>query len=289
MIFDSAGSLYGTASWGGNCNLTNGCGGIVYKLSPPTVTGNPWTETVLYTFLGSPEGARPQSTPLFDASGKLYGTTIAGESSAGCAVDGGCGTIIQLTPPSTAGDSWTEKVLYTFGSQSSDGSVPRSGLVFAKAGIFYGVTEEGGTSSQGTVYQLTAPTTSGGNWSETILYSFGGSDGSSPFGAPALGSNGSIYGLTSFGGSESRGSIFQLAPPTVSGDPWTETSLYSFQSLEYPLAGLTLGNGGWLYGTTMGGVLQADCATSRSGQNIGCGEVFFAREIGIDVQEIARS
>jgi uncharacterized repeat protein (TIGR03803 family) len=272
QTFDKAGNLYGTASWGGVCNNSYGCGGVVYELSPPTVAGDPWTETVLYTFLMSADGARPQSTPLFDASGKLYGTTILGGSAADCGLTGGCGTIFQLTP-STSGGSWTEKVLYTFGSQPYDGLEPRSGLVFAKPGIFYGVTELGGTSSRGTVYQLTAPASSGGSWSESILYSFGGSDGSGPFGAPALGTDGSIYGLTMFGGND-QGNVFQLAPPAVSGDPWTETSLYSFNSQEYPVAGLTLGKGGWLYGTTTGGVEQVACATSKTGQNIGCGEVF---------------
>ena len=273
LTFDKAGNLYGTTIWGGICNLSYGCGGVVYELSPPTVAGNAWTETVLYTFLQSPDGAQPQSTLLFDASGKLYGTTILGGSSAECGLVEGCGTIFQLTPPSTSGGAWTETVLYTFGSQGFDGVAPRSGLVFAKPGIFYGVTEEGGASSRGTVYQLTAPTSSTGIWSETILYSFGGSDGSGPFGAPVLGSDGSIYGVTTFGGTD-RGNVFQLAPPAVNGDPWTETSLYSFNSTQYPLAGLTLGKGGWLYGTTMGGVVEGDCATSRSGQNIGCGEVF---------------
>jgi hypothetical protein len=270
LTFDKAGNLYGTASGGGICNLSYGCGGVVYELSPPTVAGDPWTETVLYTFLQTPDGAQPQSTPLFDASGKLYGTTVEGGD---CGSNTGCGTIFQLTPPSTPGGSWTETVLYSFGTQPFDATGARSGLVFAKPGVFYGVTEEGGTAGRGTVYQLTAPATSGGSWSESVLYSFGGSDGSGPFGAPALGSDGSIYGMTIYGGND-EGNVFQLTPPAVSGDAWTETSLYQFNSRAYPVAGLTLGQGGWLYGTTMGGVEAGDGGTSRSGQNIGCGEVF---------------
>ncbi len=274
LVFDKARNLYGTATYGGICNFNAfGCGGVVYELSPPTVAGDPWTEATLYSFLSVPDGAQPQSTPVFDASGKLYGTTILGGSSVACGLDQGCGTIFQLTPPSTAGGEWTETDLYAFGSQTNDGFEPRSGLVFAKSGVFYGVTEGGGTSGRGTVYQLSAPASSGGSWSESILYSFGGSNGDSPFGAPTLGNDGSIYGSTMAGGN-GLGNVFQLAPPAASGDPWTETSLYSFESKEYPLAGLTLGKGGWLYGTTTGGMGGGDCATSKTGQNIGCGEVF---------------
>jgi len=263
LVFDKVGNLYGTTTLGGNCNLTFGC------------AGDPWTETVLYAFNAGTDGFEPQSTPLFDAAGNLYGTTILGGSSAGCGLDEGCGTIFQLTPPSSSGGAWTEKILHTFGTQAGDGWEPRSGLVFAKPGVFYGVTEGGGDRSLGTVYQLTAPSSSGGNWTVSVLYSFTGVDGLSPFGAPTLASNGTIYGLTSFGGSSERGNIFQLTPPVANGDPWTETSLYQFNSFAYPLGGLTLGKGGWLYGVTLGNISGGlTCATSSTGQNRQCGEVF---------------
>jgi hypothetical protein len=49
-------------------------------------------------------------------------------------------------------------------------------LLFDSAGNIYGTTPTGG-SGQGVVYQLT---NSGGNWSETPIHIFNGSDGKAP-------------------------------------------------------------------------------------------------------------
>jgi hypothetical protein len=71
-----------------------------------------------------------------------------------------------------------------------------------------------------------------------------------------------------------KGNVFQLTPPSAPGNPWVETSLTSFGQSAYPLAGLTLGKGGWLYGATMGGIVAETCETGSQGQQLGCGQVF---------------
>jgi uncharacterized repeat protein (TIGR03803 family) len=80
LLLDSAGNLYGTATEGGlknsNCDAS-GCG-LVFKLAP--TSGGWWIPTTLYEF-GSTDGAFPQSTPLLDAAGNLYGTTVSGGAS----------------------------------------------------------------------------------------------------------------------------------------------------------------------------------------------------------------
>jgi uncharacterized repeat protein (TIGR03803 family) len=101
LIFDDAGNLYGTTVSGGSCS-TNDCG-TVFELSPPTLPGDAWTETVLHSFAGFPDGSRPAAGLVFDATGNLYGTTANGGSSS-C----GCGTVFELTPPSQPGGMWTE-------------------------------------------------------------------------------------------------------------------------------------------------------------------------------------
>ena len=50
-----------------------------------------------------------------DASGNLYGTTGSG------GVNDRRGTVFELTPPATSGESWTESILWSFGS-GTDGS-----------------------------------------------------------------------------------------------------------------------------------------------------------------------
>jgi uncharacterized repeat protein (TIGR03803 family) len=52
----------------------------------------------------------------------------------------------------TAAD--TEKVLYSFGSQSGDGHSPEAGLVFDTKGNIYGTTIAGGADDAGTVFEV---------------------------------------------------------------------------------------------------------------------------------------
>ena len=76
------------------------------------------------------------------------------------------------------------------------------------------------------MFKLTPPPLSGGAWTETVLYSFGGpfsGDGSSPLAGLVFGPFGALYGTTSVGGSNDGGTVFKLTPPPFSGGAWTET------------------------------------------------------------------
>ena len=103
-----------------------------------------------------------------------------------------------------------EQVLYSFGG-GSDGAYPHASLIFGSKGELYGTTEFGGASGLGTVFQLSPPTSSGGNWTETVLHNFGsGSDGAEPFAALILGSKGELYGTTEEGGASGKGTVFKI-------------------------------------------------------------------------------
>src|ERR1039458_659821 len=105
LVFDSAGSLYGTTEEGGNLNTCTGSGcGTVFKLTPNQSGG--WTESVLHRFKGGKDGDSPSGL-TFDAAGSLYGTT-GGANGEPC--NDNCGTIFKLTLNSDG--SWTESVLY---------------------------------------------------------------------------------------------------------------------------------------------------------------------------------
>jgi hypothetical protein len=56
-----------------------------------------------------------------------------------------------------------------------------------------------------------------------VLYSFSGTDGSSPSGV-TFGPSGVLYGTTWVGGTNNDGVVFELVPPT-SGGSWTELTL----------------------------------------------------------------
>jgi uncharacterized repeat protein (TIGR03803 family) len=210
LVADHAGNLYGTTAGGGSSSCIAGCG-TVFQLAPPAAQGGPWTEAVLYRFTGGTDGAAPESNLIFDASGNLYGTTAGGGDASSD------GTVFRLMPPSAPGGAWTETVLYRFAGHS-DGKVPLAGLVFDQKGNLYGTTVFGGTTSAGTVFQLTPPATAGAAWTETVLHTFGhGNDGLDPEAGLVLDNRGALYGTTI------TGTVFKLTPPN-----WTENVLFNF-------------------------------------------------------------
>jgi uncharacterized repeat protein (TIGR03803 family) len=129
---------------------------------------------------------------------------------------------ILLPRPAAAQAAY--ETIYSF-KGSPDGADPKGALLIAKDGALYGTTYAGGTSVDGTVFELTHAT--GGPWQETVLHNFSGSDGQYPASTLVFGSTGSIYGTTSRGGG-GGGVIFEMTPPSTAGGAWTETVLYSF-------------------------------------------------------------
>jgi uncharacterized repeat protein (TIGR03803 family) len=237
VVMGADGSLYGTTGFGGIYGA-----GTVFQLTP--VSGG-WNETVVYSFTGGSDGGYPQSGVIFSAGGAIYGTTSAGGAA-------GLGTVFELT---SGPGVWTETVLYSF--SGSDGAYPYASVVLAASGALYGTTELGGALGYGVVFELTPPTVSGGAWTETVLYSFtGGDDGAFPYAGVAIDGKGDLFGTAAFGGTSQKGTVFKLTPPAKSGGAWTETVLHNFTGSDggFPYAGVILGTGGVLYGTTTGGV-----------------------------------
>jgi uncharacterized repeat protein (TIGR03803 family) len=210
------------------------------------------TETVIYSFLGPPDGAAPQASLVADAAGNLYGTAPGGGTGVNC-----CGIVFELSPPATVGGAWTETILHTFlEGNANDGRFPLGTLIFDKLGNLYGTSAEGGTAGFGSVFELSPPTTSGGDWTETILWGFAsGSGGSQPSGKLVMDAKGNLYGTTAKGGGDpcGCGSVFELLTPKTSGEAWTHKVLYNFGTVAGD--GVNIGpdlllRDGILYGTT---------------------------------------
>jgi uncharacterized repeat protein (TIGR03803 family) len=253
LVFDGAGSLYGTTLYGGYGN-----GGVVFKLTPDA--DGAWTEKVLYSFCSQQkctDGDGPSSL-IFDA-GNLYGTTgYGGLPTCGSA---GCGTFFQLSRDATG--KWSHKILHTF--HGWDGALPFS-LVFDAAGNLYGATEFGGRAliDGGTVFKLTPD--GNGQWTEAVLHSFYRQK--FPSSPVIFDAAGNLYGLTYAGGTYGIGTAFKL---TLDSNRWNSQSLYSFQRKRgaSPEGNLIMDAGGNLYGTTTtGGVSNSNCLGNF------CGVVF---------------
>jgi len=248
--------LYGTTSAGGSSGA-----GTVFQLTPP-VGGGAWTETVLYTFTGSPDGCGTTGQPACDGAGPLggviigtggalFGTTFGGGSVVikGVVTPTGAGTVFQLTKPTGGTGPWTEKLIYNF-QGGKDGSGPQSALI-DKNGVLFGTTCCG---TEGTVFDLREAT---GTWTKNTVYSFAGY----PIGAfPTsliIDANGVLYGSTTSGGTGGMGIVFSLTQPTTKGKPWTLATIHNYTGGTdggSPYGALVLGPKGVLYGTvTIGG------------------------------------
>ena len=139
--------------------------------------------------------------------------------------------------------TYVEKVLYSFGTNSEDGTNPQSSLILDTSGNLYGSTSTGGLHQAGIVFKIDPL----GN--ETILYNFtGGIDGGNPNGALLL-TAGKIYGTTTHGGSQGNGTVFEISAQK-------ERVLYSFQGGTdgiTPSSSIVGDAGGNFYGTTVSG------------------------------------
>jgi uncharacterized repeat protein (TIGR03803 family) len=223
FVIGPAGNLFGTASGGGKYGA-----GVVFRLSQ---SGE---EKVLYNFTGGADGANPNSSLIFDASGNLYGTTYAGGAN-------GDGTVFEVT------QAGIETVLYSFAG-GTDGANPMSKLTLDAAGNLYGTTFYGGAYGAGTVFEVVK----GGT--ENLLHSFGnGTDGANPEAGINITAKSMIFGTTSAGGADGYGTVFALTP---SESGWKEAILHNFALQSdggTPYAGLVFDSKGNLYGTTTDG------------------------------------
>src|SRR5271157_3231541 len=203
-------------------------------LAPGSAQAQTYTESVLHSFPGSPDGANPYAGLVRDAQGNLYGTTVNGGAQAK-------GTVFKVDA------TGNETVLYSFTGAGGDGANPEAGLVPDAQGNLYGTTYAGGASNAGTVFKVDTT----GN--ETVLYSFtgAGGDGAGPTGLLVRDAQGNLYGTTVFGGASGKGTVFKA---DATGN---ETVLYSFTGAggdgANPEAGLVPDAQGNLYGTTDAG------------------------------------
>jgi hypothetical protein len=255
LVPDGSGGFYGITHAGGGSNCSGyGCG-TFFHLNPPTQTGGAWTDTVLYSFQGTPDVSQPDFDLVKDKAGNFYGTTELGGQN-------NWGAVFELSPPAQQGGAWTETILYNF-TDGLDGGIPEGGVVFGFGGALYGTAVYGGPSKTGNcypdgcgvVFQLSPPAQQDGAWTESPIYNFPANPNFGQDMKLATNQSGKLFGTTQYLGSNSLGSVFSLTPPAAEGDPWTERDIYSFTGgidELWPLAGVIFDNAGNLYGTTNG-------------------------------------
>ena len=220
LFADASGNLYGTAG-GFDSDANNG---TLFRESGGTLT-------TLATFNGT-NGEGPQGPLIRDAGGNLYGTTgFGGQGYSG--FDTGDGTVFK-----ESGGIITD--LATF--NGTNGKTPSSGVIFGPNGNLFGMTEDGGLSGDGTVFELNPNTDI-----LTTLFSFNATIGDFPLNGDLIfGPNGNLFGTAQEGGAHGDGIIFELNPNT---DALTTLFTFSGANGKNPKDGLVMDASGNLYGT----------------------------------------
>lgn len=288
VAFDTKGNLYGTTTGGG----AHG-DGTAFQLMPGS--SGKWNKRILYSFCALPrcaDGALPESTPVFDAAGDLYGTTNGTSfelspgrngwtfkviynagSASGYAIDasgklyGADGGVWELF---RRADGWSETFLHTFCSRKEcrDGDNALASPTLDAMGNLYGTTGFGGGNNApecsigcGVAYQV--QNVGGGKWKYRVLHRFAAfpQDGLMPQAGVTLDGKGNVYGTTLYSGTSS-GTVFELSPQPDGS--WKEAILYNFPNSDKnggaPAGGVTFDNQGNLYGTaSAGGDLNCSC------------------------------
>jgi len=199
---------------------------------------------LIYSFGGGSDGEYTDTELVVDRAGNLYGTSVQGGMFGG-------GTVFQVTP------AGVHTVLYNF-TGGADGGEPYKGVTLDAEGNLYGTAVTGGGGSCeggcGVVYKLA---NSGGTWTQTVIHTFTGADGSGPGSPVSFDSRGNLYGTAPTGGANGMGTLYRMSPDGSGG--WTFRIIHTFTGGADGGGGaagrLLIDAGGNLYGVcTVGGV-----------------------------------
>jgi hypothetical protein len=311
------GDIYGTTSAGGNASacgsdngIADGCG-TLFQLAK---SKNKWTETVLHRFKGGADGELPFAAPSFDAAGNVYGSTNQGGSSnsnsaRGTARDScdGTGTVFAFNKTGLVladlwfsicdaeGPAFADAVITTLanGELTPPPSAAPSAFAnlsasrkAANGAIF--TTEGGGHANEcapldnngcGVVAELAEPANGKTPWSLKILHEFDSKDGALPNGNLVANGDDTLYGVATYGGSNSStcqtetfgkngcGVLYKLVKK---GSDWAWAgAIYKFPGGAHGAGpnGELLSHKGKIYGMT------AEGGSTACG-NGGCGTIF---------------
>lgn len=226
------GFLYGTTYSGGGFGF-----GILYRMA------NDGTAfTILRHFGQTFDGKYPLGRLFEGGDGFLYGTASEGGTN-------DYGMVFRVLRNGTGYHH-----MYSFTAAGDDGQSPNAGVVqySSELGAVYGTTPYGGTNGfGGVVFRLAT----NGTYSVLRHFDVVTPGPTAPFGGVTVASDGVLYGLSRFGGTNDTGAIFKI---NRDGSGFgVLRSFDAFNDGAQPLGSLLDGSDGLLYGaTTEGGTNQ---------------------------------
>jgi uncharacterized repeat protein (TIGR03803 family) len=226
LIQAGNGKLYGLTSNGGTSN-----NGVLFEFDTQTST-----YTKKFDFVNATTGTKSFGSLLQAANGKLYGMTVGGGTS-------NYGVLFEYNITTA---TCTKKIDFT---GTANGRAPRSTLMQAANGKIYGMTQYGGTSDRGVLFEydtLTSTCTKKFDFTDATT-------GGTPLGTLLQFDNGKLYGVTTTGGAGNSGVIFEYDPGNSSYTMKIELTVATLGNSPY--GSLMQASDGKLYGMTrQGGV-----------------------------------
>ncbi len=220
LLYASNGKLYGMTSEGGVNAL-----GVFFEFDPITKQ-----YLKILDFTGLPNGSLPQSSLMQASNGLIYGLTVKGGAN-------NKGVIFEYNIVSGA---FSKKHDFVYLS----GAEPYSKLIQAYNGKLYGLTRTGGANGKGVLFEYNIINNT---YSKKIDFD-GISKGEAPFGTLLEASNGKLYGLTSNGGTNSAGVLFEY---NITTDTFTKRHDFSNSTTgSIPLGKLVQAANSKMYGVT---------------------------------------
>ncbi|NNM94791.1 MAG: T9SS type A sorting domain-containing protein [Bacteroidia bacterium] len=224
VIQASNGIFYGMAPYGGIYNL-----GGIFIYNP--LTGK---DTIVLNF-DYIDGELPNGSLMQASNGKLYGLTSYGGIY-------GYGVLFSIDP-----NTFIPTVLVNF--RSTTEANPMGSLIQASDGYLYGLSSNGGSSNNGTLFRFNTATNK-----DSILLSFsGGGKEANPNGSLIQASNGLLYGMSEFGGSIGYGTIFSYNTSTFKDSVLVNFSGSGANPGANPMGSLVQASNGLIYGMTGNG------------------------------------
>ena len=215
LVRDSSGNLFGTTENGGSAGY-----GTVFEIA----AGGAFS-TIVNCDASDPN---PFGSLVFDGAGDLLGTVqsnvfmiphgtnqiqivpalqnigvgnLSTDSAGNIYAIGGAGAnndgeIVEISPSFSV-----QRISFN----GTNGKYPQSTMYIDGQGNVFGTTEYGGTSNEGTIFEIAA-----GSGTIRALVSFKGTNGSAPQGALIADAAGDLFGTTQTGGTDGVGTVFEL-------------------------------------------------------------------------------
>jgi uncharacterized repeat protein (TIGR03803 family) len=230
LIEGTDGKLYGVTRYGGSFES-----GTIYRINKD---GSGFE--VLHEFdFESGEGYWPESALLLGSDGVLYGTVAEGNDSSQL------GKIFKINS-----DGSGYQVIHDFSANPNDGANPLWGLVEGRDGALYGSTPFGGPTMDGILFKLRKD---GSHYQVLQSFSQKRFTPGVPFGPMRVSADGTIYGVTRYGGRPiDGGTVYSLGRSGV-----------EFRVIDYlgttakdtaaPAGELAMDNAGNFYGSSLAG------------------------------------